>query len=306
VPGELCIGGDGLARGYLNRPELTVGKFIEFEVKVKVEVEEGETPQGQIPNSKFQVPNKHMSYTSHMFYVYKTGDLARWLPDGNLEFLGRIDHQVKIRGFRIELEEIEHQLEEIDYITKAVVIDKREESGEKYLCAYHVSHKEIVVSEIRDFLADTLPDYMIPSYFVQLEEFPLTANGKINRKALISYDINVKPCVEYAPPETEMEKTIAGIWREVLQIDQVGLRDNFFDIGGHSLSIIKINTKLKGIFDKDISVAAMFRYPTISALAEYFSHEETEKLSANTKERISESVNIMDEATEVLFADEID
>ncbi|UCH93968.1 MAG: amino acid adenylation domain-containing protein [Candidatus Aminicenantes bacterium] len=302
VSGELCIGGDGLARGYLNRPELTAEKFIEFEVKVKAEVEEGEALRGQIPNKHMS----HMSHMSYMSYIYKTGDLARWLPDGNLEFLGRIDYQVKIRGFRIELEEIEHRLLEIDYVNSAAVIVKEKENEEKYLCAYIVASREIVIAELKDILADTLPDYMIPSYFVQLEELPITANAKIDRKALISYDINVKSDVEYVPPETEMEKTIADIWREVLQIDQVGLHDNFFDIGGHSLSIVKVNAKLKKVFDKDISAAAMFRYRTISSLVEYFSNEESMSLSPGTKERINESVNLMDEATEVLFADEIE
>ncbi|MDP4147651.1 MAG: amino acid adenylation domain-containing protein, partial [Bacillota bacterium] len=153
VPGELCISGEGLARGYLNRPELIAEKFVSNPY------ESGER-------------------------MYKTGDLARWLPDGNIEFIGRIDHQIKIRGFRIELGEIESQLLKHEDIKEAVVIDREDKEGNKYLCAYVVSDKEITVTELREHLSKELPDYMIPAYFMQLENIPLTPNGKIDRKAL--------------------------------------------------------------------------------------------------------------------------
>jgi acyl carrier protein len=147
---------------------------------------------------------------------------------------------------------------------------------------------------------------MIPSFFVHLEKLPLTPNGKVDKKALQEYDIDTIPGAEYVAPETEMEKILVDIWREVLKKDKIGIHDNFFDIGGQSLSIMRVNTKLKGVFEKDISVASLFRYPTISALADYFSHEETGKLSFDTKERIDEAVDLMDEATDVLFADGIE
>jgi acyl carrier protein len=246
--------------------------------------------------------------------IYKTGDLARWQPDGNVEFLGRLDYQVKIRGNRIELEEIKNRLLNHKKIKEAVVLVKDNEIGDRNLCAYIVpvsfgvslgrDIEEISVLGLREFLSKHLPEYMIPSFFVHLEKLPLTPNGKIDRKLLQAYDVNVNSGVQYVAPETEIEKIITDIWQEVLKIDKVGVCDNFFDIGGHSLSIIKVNTKLRNVLNKEIPVAVMFRYPTISSLAGYFSSEETGKLPANTKERIDETVNTMNEA-EVLFADEI-
>ena len=179
LKGDLYISGVGLARGYLNSPELTGDKF---------------------ENNLFLEGER----------VYRTGDLARWMSgsDGNLEFLGRIDHQVKVRGFRIELGEIENQLLEIDYIREAVVID-REEDIDKYLCAYIVSDIEIDISEIRNLLSDKLPDHMIPSYFVQIEELPLTPNGKLDRKVLPDPEIKVGDI--YVQPYHPTTKEIVNI-----------------------------------------------------------------------------------------------
>ncbi|MCP4154755.1 MAG: amino acid adenylation domain-containing protein, partial [bacterium] len=296
VPGELYIGGQGVARGYLNRPQLTAEKFL--------------------PNPF--VKETHLANKHHTAYIYKTGDLARWRSDGTLDFLGRIDNQVKIRGFRIELGEIENRLLEHQYVREAVVMAKENKTGDKSLWAYIVTHssptspetdntpQNISLSEMKRFLSGHLPEYMIPSFFVYLEKIPLTPNGKVDRKALDKYETNVKSGTRYVAPASEIEKTIAGIWQDILEIDEVGVNDNFFDIGGNSLSIIKVHTELKRIFAKDISIGTMFRYPTIRDLAEGITPGETEKLSPDSRDSIEENLDLMDEATDVLFADELD
>ncbi|UCH96083.1 MAG: amino acid adenylation domain-containing protein, partial [Candidatus Aminicenantes bacterium] len=250
IAGELLIGGQGVAGGYLNNIELTEEKFLESPFK------KGER-------------------------LYRTGDLARWLPDGEIEFLERIDQQVKLRGFRIQLEEIEDQLLNHQDIKEVVVIDKEDENNEKYLCAYIVctdevmSHQAINSTELKKFLSQTLPDYMIPAVFIQLEEIPLTPNGKVDRKALSLYEHGkrLETGVEYAAPQNNIEKIIADTWKKLLQIHEVGIHDNFFDLGGNSLKIIRLNNQLKDIFKQDIPVVTMFRYPTIHALSRYLSAE---------------------------------
>jgi amino acid adenylation domain-containing protein len=236
VAGELCIGGDGLARGYLNNDKLTGEKFVE---------------------NPF-IPGKR---------IYKTGDLARWLPDGNLEFIGRLDHQVKIRGFRIELGEIERRLSEMDQVTKVVVVDREEDTGDKCLCAYMVMNEEISVSEARDFLAQTLPAYMIPSYFVRLEEIPLTPNGKIDRKALPG---PILPAAEnYMPPRDKVEETLARIWCEELRLERVSINANFFHLGGHSLKATMMCAKVSKELNVKVSIIDVFKTPTIRGLSQY-------------------------------------
>lgn len=234
VAGELCISGEGLARGYFENLELTAERFV---------------PNPFLPGEK----------------MYRTGDLARWLPDGNLEFLGRIDHQVKIRGYRIEMGEIENQLLKHEFIREAIVVAKEDNTDNKYLCAYIVADKDLTVPELRDYLAQELPDYMIPSYFIMLKEMPLTPNGKIDRKALPDPDGSINTGVEYVAPATEMEAKLAGIWQEVLEVERVGTRDNFFDLGGQSLKAAQIVEKAKqqGI---DISVKDIFSWTTISKI----------------------------------------
>ncbi|MCP5106848.1 MAG: AMP-binding protein, partial [bacterium] len=219
VTGEVFIGGDGVSRGYLNNPELTEANF-------------------------------YRSYKSYR--TYKTGDLARWLPDGNIEFIGRRDHQVKIRGFRIEMGEIERKLLSHKDVTEAVVIAVEQQQ----LCAYIVAKSDV---NLRDFLAQTLPDYMIPDYFVRLDKLPLTSTGKIDRKALPTPEI--KTTADHIAPRGETEIKLAQLWAEVLKIepDVIGIHSNFFRLGGHSLKaailINKINTefgitlKLKNLFD---------------------------------------------------------
>jgi acyl-coenzyme A synthetase/AMP-(fatty) acid ligase len=168
--------------------------------------------------------------------LYKTGDLARWLPDGNIEFLGRIDHQVKIRGFRIELGEIESRLLEHDSVKEAVVLD-RDDNGNKYLCAYIVAHNELTTAKIREHLSKQLPDYMIPQYFVQLDKIPLTSNGKADRKALPNPENTMGTGVEYVAAGNEPEQKLVSIWSEILGIEKqkLSIRDSFFTIGGDSI-----------------------------------------------------------------------
>lgn len=235
--GELCIVGVGLARGYLNRPELTEEKFV---------------------------PNPY----EHEMRMYKTGDLARWLPDGTIEFLGRIDHQVKIRGYRIELGEIENKLINHPNIKEAVVIAKQEESGEKNLCAYIVSQKEMTVVEIREYLSKDLPEYMLPSYYVRLNAFPLTANGKIDTKALPKSDGSIVTGIEYQAPRNLEEEKLASIWKDILKLHRIGINDNFFEIGGHSLKATILCGRIQKEFDIEIGVRDIFENPSIAELSE--------------------------------------
>ena len=253
VPGELCIAGDGLARGYLFRPELTEEKFI--------------------PNP-FSSIDKAQQSAVRSPLMYKTGDLARWLPDGNIEFLGRIDHQVKIRGFRIELGEIESQLMKHEGIKEAVVVARDDQGGSKYLCAYIVSEQELNVQELREYLLKTLPDYMIPSYFVLLDRMPQTPNGKIDRKALPKPSGSINTGAEYVEPTTDLEKKLAEIWIEVLGIDRIGINDNFFHLGGHSISMMQITAKISNQLNTDVSIGEFMKHITIAELAGFISKGE--------------------------------
>ncbi|WP_432403719.1 amino acid adenylation domain-containing protein [Wukongibacter sp. M2B1] len=238
VQGELCIGGDGVARGYLKRPELTAERFAE---------------------NPFTADEN----------IYRTGDLARWLPDGNIEFLGRIDNQVKVRGYRIELGEIENQLLKHNDIGDAVVIVLEEEKGEKYICSYIVSHKKLEAVDIRKHLSGELPDYMIPSYFIEIDHIPLTANGKIDRKALPHPKEKVIKSAKYIAPRDEVEKILAGIWGEVLSVKgSIGINDNFFELGGDSIKAIQISSRLQR-HNLKIEIQRMFDYPTIKGLRDY-------------------------------------
>ncbi|MEQ8190719.1 MAG: amino acid adenylation domain-containing protein, partial [Candidatus Eremiobacterota bacterium] len=244
VPGELCVSGEGVARGYLNRPELTAEKFIE---------------------NPF-VPGWRM---------YRTGDLARWLADGNLEFLGRIDAQVKIRGFRIELGEIEEALKKIASVKDAVVIDRTDKEGNKYLCGYYISDAKLKSSELQKELSLFLPDYMVPSCFLKIDTIPVTAHGKVDRRALPEpEDSDLASHETYVAPRNEREEILAAIWKKFLKCDRVGIYDNFFHIGGDSIMSIQIVAKAnsEGI---NITASQLLRHPTIAELA-----EETEKKPA--------------------------
>lgn len=246
VPGELYIGGAGLARGYLNQPDLTAEKFI---------------------------PNPFEETGSRL---YKTGDIGRYLPDGNIEFIGRVNRQVKIRGFRIELGEIETILSQHPQVQQAVVV-VRESDRNKSLVAYVVSKQTLNVSELQRFLREKLPEYMIPSTFVMLKALPLTSNGKINHNVLPELNGD-RPelAATYEPPQTEVEQTIVNIWQQMLHVEKVGIHDNFFDIGGHSLLLVQVHVKLREVFPTDISVLNLFEYPTINSLAKYLTRKPTE------------------------------
>jgi amino acid adenylation domain-containing protein len=246
VRGELHIGGVGLARGYWNRPELTAEKFI---------------------------PDPFRSTSGAQ--LYKTGDLVRQLPDGTIEFLGRIDHQVKIRGFRIELGEIETILQLHPDVQECVVATREDAPGDHRLVAYFVpaGPEAPPIHHLRAHLRQALPEHMLPSAFVSLGKLPLTPNGKLDRRALPAPD-ETRPQLDvtYALPRNEIEKSIALIWQQILRVERVGRDDNFFDLGGHSLLMVQVHSAIRKSFPTDVSMIDMFRYPTVGRLAEYLGH----------------------------------
>jgi amino acid adenylation domain-containing protein len=265
VVGELLLGGDGVARGYLNNPELTAEKF-------------------QISNK----PGYHRSYRSYKSYIiYLTGDLARWLPSGDLEFLGRRDQQIKIRGMRIELGEIESRLLDHPRVKEAVIIEKTlASSRDKYLCAYIVPDNGGPVSTtlLKEYLSHSLPVYMVPSYFVEMEKIPLTPNGKIDRKLLP--EPGFRASREYTAPRNEIEKKLAGIWREVLGTDKlsgtrsIGIDDNFFELGGHSLKATLLAAKIYKTFNVKLPLTKIFKTPHIRGLSRYITSTAKAKYTA--------------------------
>ncbi|WP_313707973.1 non-ribosomal peptide synthetase, partial [Planktothrix agardhii] len=247
ILGEIHISGAGLARGYLNRPELTEEKFI---------------------------PNPFSNYSDSR--LYKTGDLARYLPDGNIEYLGRIDNQVKIRGFRIELGEIETVLSQYSAVKTAIVMAREDETEQKRLVAYVVSQAEgisaqqeqslLPVTELRQFLKAKLPEYMVPSAFVILESLPLTSNGKVDRRALPAPDFQSEE--QYVAPRNPIEEILASIWVKVLKVEQVGIHDNFFELGGHSLLATQLISRIRKAFKVEMPLRELFVAPTVAALAQ--------------------------------------
>jgi amino acid adenylation domain-containing protein len=268
VTGELCIAGVGLARGYLNKPELTAEKFDH-------DLRDFQDYQDERKNKKFLRGVQGGSFYKksppgrRRQKIYLTGDLARWLPDGNIEFLGRKDRQVKVRGFRIELAEIENKLSRHDKIREAVVlaIEDPERDKRLYLYAYIVSEGDITRSELREYLSGKLPDYTIPSYFIAVDRIPLTPNGKVDRKALEASALRVETGVKFVKPRNDIEALIARTWQEVLHTEAVSVYDNFFDVGGTSIDMIQLNWKLQEIFKADDLLMDIFRYPTIRSFA---------------------------------------
>ncbi|MCU0289853.1 MAG: amino acid adenylation domain-containing protein, partial [Acidobacteria bacterium] len=252
VTGEMYIGGKGVARGYLNQPELTNDRFVL-----------PSAIRGTFEKAPLNPPKLLLNHHSP---IYKTGDLARWLPDSNIEFLGRSDQQVKIRGFRIELGEIENRLVKFPGVKQAVVLDFGKEQ-DKYLCAYVVSDKEYEPVVLREYLAKELPDYMIPSYFVLLDKIPLTANGKIDRRPLPLPKPNL--VAHYTAPGNEIEKKLAVLWAEILGIDSsiIGIDDNFFQLGGHSLKAMQLTAQIHRAFNVKISLVELFKNSTIRGTA---------------------------------------
>jgi amino acid adenylation domain-containing protein len=247
VPGELYIGGIGLARGYLNRPELTEERFIPH-------------PFSTEPGAR----------------IYRTGDLARYRADGQIDHLGRVDFQVKIRGFRIELGEIETTLAQHPAVRQAVVVAREDTPGDKRLVAYVVPQpqQEIKANELRSFLRESLPDYMIPSAFLVLEAFPQTPNGKIDRRALPAPELGRTTEENYAPPSSMIHYQLVHLWEELLEARPIGIRDNFFFLGGHSLLAARLVNRIEQIFGKKIPLATFFAGPTIEQLAEILAQDE--------------------------------
>jgi amino acid adenylation domain-containing protein len=241
VAGELYIGGHGLARGYLNRPDLTQEKFI--------------------PNPFSNQPGSRL---------YKTGDKARYLSDGNIEFLGRIDNQVKIRGFRIELEEIEAAIAQHLGVRETMVVAREDIPNRKYLAAYIVCSQSNTptLRELRSFLKEKLPDYMIPGAFVMLDALPLTPNGKVDRRALIAPEFQPELQQSLVAPRTPIEEMLASIWADVLKIEQVGVHNNFFELGGHSLLATQVISRIHKTFTVELPLSTLFEAPTITELAE--------------------------------------
>jgi hypothetical protein len=241
VPGEVYIGGLQLADGYGGRPELTRERFLP-------------DPFGVRPGGR----------------LYRTGDQARWLPDGALEFLGRNDDQVKLRGLRIELGEIESALDTHVAVRACAVIVHEPAPGDQRLVAYLVPvvpERAPTTRELRAHLAETLPEYMVPSIFMPVDTLPLTANGKVDRKALPVPD---QPAGTGSGPVTDpLQRRIAEIWQEVLGVSRVGVADTFFDLGGHSLLLVRVHRRLATILPAPIELVDLFRYPTVAALAAY-------------------------------------
>ena len=265
-PGELHIGGIGLARGYLNRPDLTAEKFVANPFY-----------DAQCPNSSER--------------LYKTGDLACKLPDGNIKFLGRLDFQVKVRGFRIELGEIENTITTHDDAKDAIVVAKESADGNKRLIAYVMTHREnenaATVASLRRHIAKSLPDYMMPSAFVLLEYFPLTPNGKVDRKALPEPDISNQQR-EYVAPSTKLEKRLCEIWEEILHVTCVGITDNFFLLGGDSLTTIKLLAKMQDA-GVDVLTKELARFPSISGIVDLLKNRESEAGTQNKEAQGKES-----------------
>ena len=292
VVGELYIGGVGVARGYLNQPELTAERFVPNPWGSGIR-DQGSGEDDRAPDPRPLIPDPRL---------YRTGDLARYRIDGSLEFLGRIDQQIKLRGFRIEVGEIEAALGQHPAVRAAVVLAREDRPGDKRLVAYVVQgsgdrdqgseseDKETngrgtiyralptpdprsLIPELRAFLSKRLPEYMLPTAFVCLAAFPVTPNGKVDRRALPAPAAAVARAAVAVAPHTPMERMIAAIWQEVLGVDSVGLYDNFYDLGGHSLLISQIYTKLRAVCDHDLAIVDLFTYTTIHQLAGYLSRQ---------------------------------
>jgi amino acid adenylation domain-containing protein len=278
VVGELHIGGDGLSRGYLNRPELTAERFIAH-------------PFIQEPGAR----------------IYKTGDLARYRPDGTIECLGRIDHQVKLRGFRIELGEIEASLKEVEGVGNCVVVLREDRPGDHRLVAYYVRREGVAVplSKLRSHLQLKLPDYMVPQHFMELSSIPLTPNGKVDRKALPKPEADGALEQGYVAPRTDTEEKVAAIWQEVLNCGKVGVHDNFFELGGHSLLATRIISLVNSEFNIELPLRSLFESPTVSSLAEAIALCQTEQANSETLARVLADVERLssDEVKAMLVLD---
>ncbi|MEL6560503.1 MAG: amino acid adenylation domain-containing protein [Bacteroidota bacterium] len=243
VVGELVVGGSGVARGYLNQEELTNEKFV---------------------SNPFRKGDR----------LYKTGDLARWLPDGNIEFVGRKDNQVKIRGYRIELGEVEHALSMLSGVNQSCVLVKNDHNGEKQLIAYAVLEGNSDKAELQQALKQDLPDYMIPQHWIFLEEMPLNNNGKIDRKSLPEPDSSALSSKEYVAPATAIEVQLAAIWQDLLGVEKVGIHDNFFELGGHSLLATRLVSAIRKELEVEIAIRDVFMQNTLADLGNYLEQQD--------------------------------
>jgi acyl carrier protein len=228
------VGGSGVARGYLGRPALTAQKFV--------------------PDAFGAEPGARL---------YRTGDLGRWLPDGTIEFLGRVDTQVKVRGYRIEPGEIEARLLEREGVSEAVVVAHEDEAGNRRLVAYVVGDAE--AGMLREHLRRELPEYMVPAAFVPLERLPLTPTGKLDRRALPAPEAAATD--RYVAPRTPAEEALAAIWADVLRLERVGVEESFFELGGHSLLATRVVSQVRAVFDIELPLRALFEGPTVAELA---------------------------------------
>ncbi|RIY04673.1 amino acid adenylation domain-containing protein [Hymenobacter rubripertinctus] len=258
VAGEICIGGDGLARGYLNQPELTAEKFVA---------------------NPFRAGER----------IYRSGDLGRWLADGNIEYLGRNDMQVKVRGLRIELGEIEAALQQLEHIDAAVVLARSSLTGELELVAYLLSAAELVIANIRAGLSERLPAYMLPNHFVSVAQWPLTPSGKIDRKRLPDPESSrLSGSAEYVPARNDLENRLILIWEELLGREKIGVRDDFFELGGHSLKIMQLLSRINTAFQVRIGIQDVFAEPTIENLASHIDFILSQNTHKQNKEALIE------------------
>jgi acyl carrier protein len=262
VPGEICVAGIQVGRGYLHRPGLTAEKFI---------------------------PDP---FGANGGRLYRTGDLGRYREDGTLEFLGRTDHQVKIRGVRVEPGEIAAQLLSCPLVAQALVTVQGDGTHGKRLAAYVVCKEGCALSDaeltgqLREYLSASLPSALVPSVFVQLQAMPLGANGKIDRKALPAPNLDMQSGRTYLPPSNEAEAVLAGIWRQVLAVERVGVEDNFFDLGGHSLTAVQVMSRIRSAFGVDIPLRRVFEAPTIAQLALVVEECLIEQIEALSEEEV--------------------
>jgi acyl carrier protein len=279
VAGEIYVGGAGVARGYLNRSDLTAEKFID-------------DPFSSKPGAR----------------LYRTGDLARFLPDGNIEFLGRLDNQVKLRGFRVELGEIEKALSCHPDVSDAVVVVKSEANNQdrEFLLAYLVAsdragglkehEPELSIADIRSYLSQKLPAYMLPNAYASIPYLPRTPAGKLDYYALSLLEIDRFEFREgYLAPRTDLERVLAEIWTEVLQVDRLGIRDNFFNLGGHSLLAIQVNSRLRDIFNLELPLHSLFEATTIEKLAQLLITRQDRPGQVEKIAQIIEQINSMSE-----------
>jgi aspartate racemase len=278
IPGELYIAGDGLARGYANAVKLTAEKFV---------------------------PHLHSAQPGER--LYRTGDLSRYLPDGSIEFLGRTDRQVKLRGFRIELGEIEAILNQHEQVRQVVVLARNEkETDGKQLVAYIVALQGhgIPPSELRDHVKKFLPDYMVPGAFVLLDKFPLTENGKVDLSALpLPGELSREPEEIYLAPRNAVERTIVGIWSQLLGVQRIGVNDNFFNLGGHSIFAIQLLSRLNQAFNLDLQIRVIYDQPSLAALAGAIVQIQAEQADSSELNRLlAELEKISDEEAQAMLA----